>query len=137
MPSVIARLLDLSGFALLARLVLTFPYWSSGISKSIKFSDGVSEMAQYGLHPPVAYNIATIVCMFVGSLLVIINRYTWLGAGALAVFTALTIPIVHDFWNMTGDKAQTEMFFVAEHIGLIGGLMLVSLCARKGERLGP
>jgi transmembrane protein len=135
-PTIIARLLDSNGFALLARVVLTFPFWASGVAKSINFQDGVAEMAHFGLHPPVAYNIATVVCQPGGSPLVILNRYTWLGAGALAVFTALTIPIAHAFWTMSGEQAQTELFFVVEHIGLIGGLMLVSILSRQTPRMG-
>lgn len=131
MPAIISHLLDSKAFSLFARIVLTFPFWASGLSKSINFQDGVAEMASFGLHPPVAYNIATIICQLGGSLLVILNRYVWLGAGALAVFTVLTIPIAHAFWTMTGEKAQTELFFVVEHIGLIGGLMLVSILSRR------
>ncbi len=131
MPDVVARLLNAQWFATMARAVVTFPYWSSAFSKTFAFADGVAEMARYGLHPPVAFNLATIACLFVGSALVIANRYAWLGAGALIVFTALTIPIAHDFWNMTGAEAQTELFFVVEHIGLIGGLMLAAMLARR------
>ena len=111
----------------MARAVLTFPYWASGLSKTFAFADGVAEMARYGLHSPLVFNIATIVCMIVGSALVIANRFAWLGAGALIVFTALTVPIAHDFWNRTGADAQNEVFFVVEHIGLIGGLMLAAI----------
>ena len=136
MPAIIARLLDSSALALIARILLTLPFWASGISKSVNFQDGVAEMAQFGLHPPLAYNIATIICMFAGSALVILNRFTWLGAGALGVFTAMTIPIAHAFWTMTGEKAQTEIFFVVEHIGLIGGLMLVSVLSRQSAHAG-
>jgi transmembrane protein len=88
------------------------------------------------LHPPLAYNIATIICMLAGSALVIVNRFTWLGAGALGVFTALTIPIAHAFWTMTGEKAQTELFIVVEHIGLIGGLIGVSVLSRRSPHAG-
>ncbi|MDQ8732236.1 DoxX family protein [Bradyrhizobium sp. LHD-71] len=136
MPTIIGRLLDSKGFALLARIILTFPFWASGLAKSIDFEGGVAEMAHFGLHPPTAYNIATIICQLGGSLLVILNRYTWLGAGALAAFTALTIPIAHAFWTVTGEQAQTELFFVVEHIGLIGGLMLVSILSRQTLRGG-
>jgi hypothetical protein len=46
MPSIIARLIDWTGFAVVARIVLTFPFWASGLSKSIGFSAGVAEMKQ-------------------------------------------------------------------------------------------
>jgi transmembrane protein len=136
MPKIIARLLDLNGLVLLARILLTLPFWASGLAKSISFQDGVAEMAHFGLHPPVLYNIATIICQLGGSALVILNRHVWLGAGALAVFTALTIPIAHAFWTLSGEQAQTELFFVVEHIGLIGGLTLVAILSRQSARRG-
>lgn len=77
-------------FGTLARILLTFMYWASGLSKLIDFNGGVAEMQHFGLEPAVAFNIAVIVTQIGGSLLVILNRYAWLGAGALAVFTALT-----------------------------------------------
>ena len=136
MQDVVGRLLDARWFAGLASVFVTFPYWSSGISKTVAFSDGVAEMASYGLNPPLAFNLATIVCMFAGSALVIFTRRVWLGAGMLGVFTALTIPIAHDFWNMSGVEARTELFFVVEHIGLIGGLMLAAILSRRGDVKG-
>lgn len=61
-----------------------------------------------------------------GSLLVILNRWTWLGAGALGVFTALTIPIAHTFWTMEEPLKTVEFYIVMEHITVIGGLMLAA-----------
>lgn len=133
MPHFVARLLEMAWFAALARVLITFPYWSSGVSKGAAFSDGVLEMAFYGLNPPFAFNVATIVCMLVGSFLVIFTRYAWVGAGMLGLFTALTVPIAHDFWNMTGAAARTELFFVVEHIGLIGGLILAAILSHSAK----
>jgi transmembrane protein len=136
MPAVIARLLDSPLLTLIARLLLTLPFWASGLTKLFNFPDALAEMVQFGLHPPAAYAIATIVCQLLGSALVIANRFTWLGAGALGIFTALTVPIAHAFWTMSGEKAQTEMFFVVEHIGLIGGMMLVAILSRQSKTAG-
>jgi transmembrane protein len=134
MPSIIARLLDSPAFAIFARVVLTFPFWASGLSKLIDFPAGMAEMQQYGLEPAALFNIAVIATMLIGSVLVIANRWLWLGAGALAVFTALTIPIVHTFWKFEGERAQTALFFVTEHISMIGGLMLVAILSHLQSR---
>jgi transmembrane protein len=61
-------------------------------------------------------------------LLIIFNRWTWLGAGALAVFTALTIPLAHNFWAMEEPLRTMEFYVVMEHITVIGALMVVA-CA--------
>jgi transmembrane protein len=136
MPTFIARILDWPWFPLIARIVLTFPFWGSGLAKLIDFQGGVAEMAQYGLKPPVLINILVIFTQLGGSLLVIANRRTWSGAGALAIFTLLTIPIAHDFWNLKGEAARLEFFFAVEHIALIGGLMLAAILSRYSPRKG-
>jgi transmembrane protein len=117
-------------FGYLARIVLTFAFWGSGLSKLIDFQGGVAEMAQFGLEPAVAFNIATIIVQIGGSLLVILNRWTWLGAGALAVFTALTIPLVHHFWSMEEPMRTMEFHVAMEHITVIGAMMVVAWKSR-------
>ena len=83
-------------------------------------------MAHFGLEPAVAFNIGVIITQLGGSALIILNRWTWLGAGALAVFTALTIPIAHSFWAMEEPFKTMEFYVVMEHITVIGGLMVVA-----------
>ncbi|MBB6509115.1 transmembrane protein [Rhizobium soli] len=117
-------------FGYLARAVLTFMFWGSGLSKLIDFPAGVAEMAQFGLEPAFAFNVAVIITQLVGSALIILNRWTWLGAGALGVFTALTIPIVHHFWTMEEPFKTLEFYVVMEHITVIGGLMVVAWKSR-------
>lgn len=123
-------LISTSWFGYLARITLTFGFWGSGLSKLIDFQGGVAEMAQFGLEPATAFNIATIITQLVGSALIILNRWTWLGAGALGVFTALTIPLVHHFWTMEEPFRTMEFYVVMEHITVIGGLMVVSWKSR-------
>src|SRR3954466_5890663 len=102
MPNSIAQLLAQRWFGVLARIVLTFAFWGSGLSKLIDFQGGVGEMASLGFEPAAGFNIAVSIVQLAGSLLIILDRWAWLGAGALAVFTALTIPLVHHFWSMQG-----------------------------------
>lgn len=137
MPSFVSSLIASTWFRVLARIVLTFAFWGSGLSKLIDFPNGVAEMARYGLEPAVAFNIASIVTLLVGSALVILDRMAWLGAGALAVFTVLTIPIVHHFWTMTGEEAMIHFFFATEHVSLIGGLMVAAILSGSRKRSVP
>jgi transmembrane protein len=113
-------------FGFLARTVLTSMFWLSGAAKIADFDAGVAEMAHFGLEPAMAFNIATAVTQLVGSALIIANRWTWLGAGMLAVFTALTIPIAHNFWTMQEPIRTIEFYVVMEHITVIGALMVVA-----------
>lgn len=136
MPSIIARILDNGWFALFARVLLTFPFWGSGISKLIDFPGAVAEMQQYGLKPATFIAILVIFTQLGGSLLVISQRRAWAGAGALAIFTLLTIPIAHDFWNLKGEAAKFEFYVAVEHIALVGGLMLAAILSRGSNYKG-
>lgn len=139
MPTSIVRLLDQTWFAVLARIILTFAFWGSGLAKLINFQEGVAEMAMFNLPNPTLMNILTIITQLGGSLLIIVNRWTWLGAGALAVFTALTIPLVHKFWAMSGPDAIKAFHTATEHVTVIGALMIVSVLSRYtgGAGNGP
>ncbi|MET3662711.1 DoxX family protein [Aquamicrobium ahrensii] len=128
MPQIINAILGSGWFGYLARIVLTFMFWSSGLAKLIDFNTGVGEMAHFGLEPGWLFNIATIIVQIGASLLIIFNRWTWLGAGALAVFTALTIPLAHNFWAMEEPFRTIEFHVVMEHITVIGAMMVVA-CA--------
>ncbi|MBN9064123.1 MAG: DoxX family protein [Rhizobiales bacterium 65-9] len=139
MPSFLVRLLDSSWFGYLARAALTFIFWSSGIAKLVDFQAAQGEMAQFGLNPPAAFALATAATQLVGSLLIILNRWTWLGCGMLATFTALTIPVAHRFWEMQEPLRTLEFYFVMEHLTVIGALAVMAILSRRlgGAGNGP
>jgi transmembrane protein len=126
MTSFIAAMTGATWFGYFARTVLTFMFWASGLAKLIDFQGGMAEMAQFGLQPAAAFNIAVIITQLGGSALIIANHWAWLGAGWLGIFTALTIPIAHTFWNMEEPFKTMEFYVVMEHISIIGGLMVVA-----------
>ena len=126
MPRAIASILDNDWFGYVARSLLTFMFWMSGLAKLFDFPGGVAEMSHFGLEPAVLFNVATIVLQLGGSALIILNRWTWLGAGALAVFTVLTIPIVHHFWQMEEPFRTLEFYVAMEHLTVVGALMVVA-----------
>lgn len=135
MIQIIERLLRHRAVAAAARVLLTCPFWGSGLAKLTDFQGGVAEMARFDLEPAATFNIATIIVQLGGSLLVIRNRCTWLGAGALGIFTALTIPLVHHFWSITEEPFRTIAFHTAtEHVGMIGALIAVSILAADRDR---
>jgi len=132
MPAILQNLLSATWFGYFARIALTFMFWASGLAKLFDFSSGVAEMVHFGLEPAWLFNLATVIVQLVGSLLIILNRWAWIGAGALAVFTALTIPIAHNFWTMEEPFRTIEFYVVMEHITVIGALMVVAiLCYRQ------
>lgn len=123
MPSTLTNLLNSSGFRLFARVVLTFVFWSAGLAGIFDFDAKVSEMHMADLAPATLFAVAVTIVQLGGSALIILNRFAWLGAGALGVFLALTIPAAHPFWQMPEPQRTFEFYIVLEHISLIGGLM--------------
>jgi transmembrane protein len=131
----IERILSSSPAEVVARILLCFPFWGSGLAKLIDFQGGMAEMAMFGLNPPALFNIATIVVQLGGSALVIFNRWTWLGAGALGVFTGLTILLVHRFWALEGERGLVAFHTATEHVGMIGALVIVAILSERKRRV--
>jgi hypothetical protein len=67
----------------LARFALVVTFLASGLSKIADFSGGVAEMAQAGMPEPAAMALLSIFVELTGSMLVLIGRWVWLGAGML------------------------------------------------------
>ncbi|HEY4214794.1 MAG TPA: DoxX family protein [Steroidobacteraceae bacterium] len=125
----IQHVLGASWFGYSARVLLTFVFWSSGVMKLVRFRAGVAEMQMFGLRPAWAFNVATICVQLIGSALVVFSIWTWLGAGLLALFTALTIPIAHRFWTMPEPMRTLDFCIVLEHVTVIGALMVVAIAS--------
>ena len=136
MPAWVALILDRNGVALLARLLLTLPFWAEGLRRLFDLTDSIEELQNYGLTPAGPINALVIFTLLGGSLLVVANRRAWSGAGALAILTLMTIPVAHDFWNLRGYAARMEFDIALRHIGLIGGLMLAAILSRHSPRKG-
>lgn len=135
-PAPIATLLRAPTFGVLARAVLTLPYWWSGIAKLANLKGALAEASGLGLKPAVLVVGATIAVQLGGSVALILGRLGWLAAGALGVFTALATLIAHPYWTVAD---PTEHFHALntflEHIGLIGGFMLAAILVER-ERVG-
>jgi transmembrane protein len=117
-----------------ARVVLCLSFWWSGLSKLLDFSGGTAEMTALGFEPAWLFNVLTIVVQLGGSLLVILNLWTWLGAGALGVFTALATVLAHQFWTLDGLERARELNTFLEHLAIIAGFALVAMIGIIGLR---
>lgn len=137
MPTFFDHLLASKWFALLARVVLTFVFWSAGLFGILDFPGKVAEMRAVGLAPAELFAIAVTAVQLGGAALIIINRHAWLGAGALGIFLALTVPIAHPFWQMSDPQRTFEFFVVLEHISLIGGLMVAAALGHRRRHEEP
>lgn len=131
-PAPITRLLGDTRFAVLAATLLTLPYWTSGIAKLFDLAGALGEARHFGLEPAALVVAVTILVQIGGSLLIIVGRQAWLGAGALGVFTAIATLIAHPFWQVADPMTRFhERNTFLEHVGLIGGLMLAAILRER------
>jgi uncharacterized membrane protein YphA (DoxX/SURF4 family) len=110
----------------IAMLGLCAAYLQGGINKATDFNAATAEMNHFGLMPSAPFAVAVIVLELDASLMILIGFHRWLGALALAGFTLMATFIANRYWEL----AMPERFMVAnsffEHLGLIGGFLLVA-----------
>lgn len=111
----------------LARLCLVAPFAVSGVIKVTDWRGAVVEAAALVPSAPELVAAATIVVQLLGSALIFSRGWSWLGAGMLAVFTAIATLLAHAFWLDAGAEKAAQMDAFFEHAAIIGGFMLLAL----------
>ncbi|MCY0854630.1 DoxX family protein [Cupriavidus sp. D39] len=110
----------------LALLALCAAYLQGGLVKAMDFASAIAEMQHFGLAPAAPLAAAVIVLELGASLMILCGWYRWLGALALAAFTLMATFLANRFWA----APPAEQFMLAnaffEHIGLVGGFVLVA-----------
>lgn len=118
----------------IARFALVVFYLVSGLSKIADFRGAVAEMVEARMPAPAAMALLSIFVELTGSVLVLIDRWVWLGAGMLGVFTAIGAVTAHAFWKVSG-RARVEAIAVSlMHLGLIAAFVLCALVAEREGR---
>jgi uncharacterized membrane protein YphA (DoxX/SURF4 family) len=135
-PRFVSAILDQPMTGFVARLALVGAYLVGAAVKLGDFPGAVAEQTHFGMSPPAFWAALTIAVEIVGPLLILTRRWSWLGAGMLGVFTLLAAFKANAFWAMAAGHDRfmaTNAFF--EHLGLIGGFILVAaLDRREGAR---
>ena len=126
-PGWIAAILSLPWLLPISRAALVSAFLIGGIQKLIDFPAAVAEQAHFGLQPAWLWAAAAIGVELGGSALVIFGRWVWLGAGGLGVLTAVAMFTANDFWAKAGHDRFIAVNDFFEHLGLIAGLLLVSV----------
>ncbi len=97
----------------LALLALCAAYLQGGLTKAFNLAGAVAELQHFGLPPAAPLVVLTIV-------------KRWAGALVLAGFTLFATFVANRFWEMAApERFMAENAFF-EHIGLIGGFVLVA-----------
>lgn len=112
----------------LAMLLLCAAYIQGPLTKILDFGGAMAEMNHFGLSPAPVFAVLVIVFELVTSAMILVGRWRWLAALCLAAFTLMATFIALRFWEMPAGEGRamaTNAFF--EHLGLIGGFLLVAI----------
>ena len=110
----------------LALLALCAAYLQGGLTKAFDFAGAIAELQHFGMPPIAPLAVLTIVVEIGASLLILTGVYRWAGALVLAGFTLFATFVANRFWEMAPpERFMAENAFF-EHIGLIGGFVLVA-----------
>ncbi|MET0348187.1 MAG: DoxX family protein [Rhizobacter sp.] len=121
-------------FALLA---LCAAYIQGGLVKAFDFGGAVGEMNHFGLQPAVPLALAVIVLELGAAALVLSGRLRWLGALVLAVFTLGATFVANRYWEASGHDRFMLMNAFYEHLGLVGGFVLVAWMDLRERATSP
>jgi uncharacterized membrane protein YphA (DoxX/SURF4 family) len=116
------------------RLALVSAFVIGGFAKLFDFAAAIAEQEHFGLRPGWLWATLAILVELGGSALVIAGRWTWLGAGALGVLTAVAMLTANNFWALSGHDRFMALNSFFEHLGLISGLVLVCVYATLGTK---
>ncbi|QOL83232.1 DoxX family protein [Pseudooceanicola spongiae] len=134
-PHFVSVILSHPAVWFLARLALVGAYLLGGLTKLTDWPGAVAEQAHFGVTPPALWAAITIALELIGPALILSGRLVWLGAGMLGVFTLLAAFVANNFWAMpAGQDRFMAMNAFFEHIGLIGGFVLVAMIADRRAR---
>lgn len=110
----------------IALLCLCSAYMQGGLSKAFDFRAALDEMKQFGLKPVAPLAIFVIVIEIGASGLVLSGLFRWVGALMLGGFTLCATLVANRFWNAPLPKRYATEIAFCEHLGLIGGFILVA-----------
>jgi uncharacterized membrane protein YphA (DoxX/SURF4 family) len=132
LTSWLAPVLSAPALRWIAMLFLCSAYLQGGLTKAFDFNTALAEMKQFGLEPPAPLAVAVIVLEIGASLLVLSGFFRWAGALMLGGFTLSATFLANRFWDAPLPKRYgTENSFF-EHLGLVGGFILVAWYDLRG-----
>ncbi|MGH6978426.1 MAG: DoxX family protein, partial [Brevundimonas sp.] len=89
-------------YLLIGRILIVLLFLQSGITKAIRFREGLSEVRSKKIPLPHLALLGTIGLQIVGGALLIAGWFVTPVAALLALFTLATAVVFYDFWNLQG-----------------------------------
>lgn len=120
----------------LALLLLCAAYVQGGLVKAFGFRAAVDEMARFGLQPAAPLAAGVIVLELGAPVLILSGVWRWAGALALAAFTLAATLVALRFWDRPPGQRFVSANAFFEHLGLVGGFLLVAWLDWAGRAHG-
>ena len=117
---------------LAARLCLSAVYLYSGFDKLINWQNGLAFVTRHRLTPQVPVLAATIVLHLAGGFMVLLGIFAREGAMLLLLFTLIATLRVHFPRGLKGEEFRRETTISLEHLGIIGGLLMLAVVGPGG-----
>jgi transmembrane protein len=130
-PEQIARLLDNQEMLLTAQISLASPFPIAGTINLFDRQAGVEEMSLLGLRPGWLFYVASMVVEHGGSVLIVFNRLTWLGASERGFFTLIATCLGRRFWELNGASSVVQLNSFLEHAAIWAAFILVTVVAQR------
>ena len=119
------HLVPRSGTALVARILMSAIFLTSGIAKLADPAGAQGYMNMAGIpHADVLVYVAG-TAELLGGLALLFGFLTRIGAIGLFVFLIPTTLYFHHFWNMSGPDAKTQMVNFMKNLAIMGGLLAI------------
>jgi uncharacterized membrane protein YphA (DoxX/SURF4 family) len=111
-----------------ACLGLCAAYIQGPVTKIMDFDSAIAEMNHFGLSSAPTFAVLVIAFELIASAMILFGGWRWLAALALAGFTLMATFVALRFWEMAaGQGRMMAMNAFFEHLGLIGGFVLVAI----------
>jgi len=110
-----------------ALLLLCAAYIQGPVTKLLDFGGAIAEMNHFGLSPAPVFATVVIVFELTACAMILTGALRWFAALGLAGFTLMATFVALRFWELPPGQERmmaTNAFF--EHLGLIGGFLLVA-----------
>ncbi len=112
--------------ALLGRALLSVIFLFSGFNKFMSVGGVVATMQRRGLPYPDKLGYVVAACELLGGLAVLLGFKARYVALAMFVFTAATIYVGHNFWDMEGQARAMNQTHAMKNLAIMGGFLLLA-----------
>lgn len=110
----------------LGRVMMAALFIFFGFSKLMAVGGIAGTMKGLGLPQPELFGYAVGVFEIIGGVMVAIGFRARLAALALCVFTAVTIVIAHNFWDLSGAQYLAQRTQALKNLAIMGGLLILA-----------